>query len=168
MTAGAEATGVLAPMAELDYYDSQSVELSRAVTPLEAWNRIMTHPMPLMSAAFRVRDVISALFGVKRVGGFSGERAESVKVGDHLDFFLVEGISSDALILSARDRHLDVMTALSVAGRRVTITASVVTHNAFGRAYMLPVGPAHRLIVWGMLKRLKAAADRGETTAAHA
>ena len=168
MTAGAQPTGLLAPLAELDYYDSQSVQLRRAVTPLEAWNRIMTQPMPLMSAAFRVRDAISALFGVKRAGGFSGERVESVEVGDHLDFFLVEGISSDALILTARDRHLDVMTTLSVAGRRVTITASVVAHNAFGRAYMLPVGPAHRLIVRGMLKRLKASADRGETTAAHA
>lgn len=168
MTAGAEATGLLAPLAELDYYDSQSVELSRAVTPLAAWNRIMTQPMPLMSAAFRVRDAISALFGVKRVGGFSGDRADNVKVGDHLDFFLVEGISSDALILTARDRHLDVMTTLSVAGRRVTITASVVTHNAFGRAYMLPVGPAHKLIVRGMLKRLKASVDRDEAVVAHA
>jgi hypothetical protein len=32
--------------------------------------------------------------------------------------------------------------------------SSVKTHNTFGRIYMMVVGPAHRLIVWAMLRRL--------------
>ncbi|WP_312808455.1 hypothetical protein [Agrobacterium cavarae] len=37
----------------------------------------------------------------------------------------------------------------------LTITSSIVTHNAFGRIYMLPVGPAHTLIINSDLRRLK-------------
>lgn len=139
----------------LDYFDSQSVGLPTALSPLEAWNHIMSEPQPLLRVAFRVRDAISSKFGVKRIGGFTGDRRETVNVGDMLDFFLVEHISPNALVLTERDRHLDVMTCISIAGHELTITSSVKTHNTFGRAYMIPVGPAHRLIVRTMLQRLR-------------
>lgn len=150
-----EGLALLKPPAELNYYDSRSAPLPRAVSPLEAWNLMMERPNPLLKAAFRIRDAVSAPFGVKRIGGFSGAPRTSVAAGDHLDFFLVEHQAPDLLVLTERDKHLDVMTALSAEGRRLTITSSVVTHNAFGRAYMAPVGPAHKLIVGGMLRRLK-------------
>lgn len=149
------ASDLIAPRERLAYYDSQSIELPRALTPLEAWNLMMAQPQPILRWAFQLRDAISARFGVKRIGGFSGRRRDGVQVGDRLDFFLVEGVSPDALLLTERDRHLDVMTAIRTEGARLTITSSVVVHNAFGRAYMLPVGPAHRVIVRGMLARLR-------------
>jgi len=144
----------LGPRDTLDYYDSQSVTLACPVAPLEAWNIIMAHPQPVLRAAFAVRDAISARFGVKRIGGFTGARVTQVAAGDYLDFFLVEELAPDTLVLTARDRHLDVMTCVSCEGPELTITASVVTHNLFGRAYMVPVGIAHRPIVSGMLDRL--------------
>ncbi len=146
---------ILSPLAELDYFDSQKVDLPRRVAPLEAWNRIMAERQPLMRAAFRLRDAISSRFGVKRIGGFSGKTVESVKAGDHLDFFLVEHADEDVLVLTERDRHLDVMTCISSDGAQVSITSSVRVHNRFGRAYMLPVGNAHRWIVRRMLGRLR-------------
>ncbi|SJZ99365.1 Protein of unknown function [Consotaella salsifontis] len=112
-------------------------------------------PGPFMRIAFRTRDAISSLFGVKRIGGFSGKRREAVQAGDRLDFFLVEHSAPDMLVLTERDRHLDVMICLSIADHLLTITASVVTHNAFGRMYMVPVGLAHKLIVSRDLRRLK-------------
>ena len=144
----------LGPAASLDYYDSQAVTLARPVAPLEAWNIIMASPQPVLRAAFAVRDAISARFGVKRIGGFSGARVGQVAAGDYLDFFLVEDVTPDHLVLTERDRHLDVMTCVSCEGPELTITSSVVTHNLFGRAYMLPVGIAHKVIVRGMLDRL--------------
>lgn len=108
-----------------------------------------------MRLAFRARDAVSAVFGVKRIGGFSGKRREAVQAGDRLDFFLVEHSAPDMLVLTERDRHLDVMICISTADRLLTVTASVVTHNTFGRLYMLPVGPAHKLIVANDLRRLK-------------
>lgn len=112
-------------------------------------------PGLLIRLAFRTRDAISSLFGVKRIGGFSGARRETVNAGEQLDFFLVEHSAPDMLILTERDRHLDVMICLSITDCVFTITSSVVTHNVFGRIYMLPVGLAHKLIVNSDLRRLK-------------
>lgn len=145
----------LGPIAELDFFDERSIELPRAIDALTAWNLIMSEPQPVMALAFRIRDAISARFGVRQIGGFSGKRHETAIVGEYLDFFLVEHSEPDLLVLTERDRHLDVMTSVSTSGRVLTITSSVVTHNAFGRAYMLPVGPAHKLIVTTMLRRVR-------------
>ena len=145
----------LRPLPELDYHDSRSVLLPVQITALQAWNLMTAEQGPLMRLAFRTRDAISALFGVKRIGGFSGTRREVVQAGDYLDFFLVEHSAPEVLVLTERDRHLDVMTCVSLADRVLTITSSVVTHNTFGRLYMLPVGPAHKLIVNSYLKRLQ-------------
>ena len=145
----------LRPLPELDYHDSRSVLLPVQITALQAWNLMTAGQGPLMRLAFRTRDGISSLFGVKRIGGFSGTRREAVQAGDYLDFFLVEHSAPEVLVLTERDRHLDVMTCVSIADRVLTITSSVVTHNTFGRLYMLPVGPAHKLIVNSYLKRLQ-------------
>lgn len=146
---------ILGPIAELDYVDSQTAELPQAMPPLEVWNLMMARPQPLLGAAFWLRDAISARFGVKKIGGFSGTPRDSVAVGDRLDFFLVEYSDDYSLVLTERDRHLDVMTCISVEGRTVAVTSSVRIHNWFGRAYMIPVGIAHKWIVRGMLKRLR-------------
>lgn len=146
---------ILEPRSDLNYFDTQHIVLPRDVTPLEAWNIIMAHPQPLLKLAFRVRDAVSSLFGVKRIRGFSGDRAEAVSAGDKLDFFLVEYVDQNCLVLTERDRHLDVMTCISTHHRAMTITSSVRVHNVFGHLYMIPVGIAHRWIVRGMLRRLK-------------
>lgn len=145
---------LVAPRAALNFFDAQTVVLPRPVTTLAAWNHLMAHPLPLMATAFRLRDAISARFGVKRIGGFSGAPRDHVQPGDMLDFFRVEAVSDHELVLTERDRHLDVMTSVMVRQNRLCITSSVVTHNLFGKLYMLPVGPAHRLIVHQMLRRL--------------
>ncbi|MDN5786084.1 DUF2867 domain-containing protein, partial [Pseudorhodobacter sp.] len=77
--------------------------------------------------------------------------------GDKLDFFLVEEISPRLLVLTARDRHLDVMTTIATFDGTLTITSSVITHNNFGRVYMLAVGPAHKVIVWSILRKIRKA-----------
>jgi hypothetical protein len=146
---------ILEARSSLDYFDMQQIILPREVSPLEVWNTTMAHPQPLLKMAFRVRDAVSSLFGVKRIGGFSGRWAEAVSVGDKLDFFLVEHVDQNCLVLTERDRHLDVMTCISTQDRAATITSSVRVHNLFGRLYMIPVGIAHRWIVRGMLRRLE-------------
>lgn len=146
---------LLGPRESLDYYDRQDVRLSRPVAPLEAWNLIMEDPQPLLRRAFQLRDAISSRFGTKRIGGFSQTRQSDVAVGDRLDFFLVEHTDRHTLVLTERDRHLDVMTCVSVDGPDLAITSSVKTHNLFGRAYVVPVGLAHPRIVRTMLRRLR-------------
>lgn len=146
---------VLKPVPELDYFDTQSAQLCREITPLEAWNFAMAEPKPFLKLAFWLRDAVSGVFGVKPIKGFSGKAAMDVTVGDYLDFFVVEYFDEKTLVLTARDRHLDVMTCVSTNGPAVRITSSVEVHNWFGHAYMIPVGVAHRWIVRGDLKRLQ-------------
>jgi hypothetical protein len=145
----------LGPTDQLDFFDRQAVLLARSISPLSAWRIAMARPMPILGLAFRVRDMISSRFGVKQIGGFSGDSRDSIAVGEMLDFFLVEYICDDVLTLSARDRHLDVLTCISRIQNELSITSSVKTHNGFGRAYMLPVAPAHKLIVRKMLRGIR-------------
>lgn len=146
---------LVAPRSALAFLDSQSVSLPVPITALQAWRLVMAKPLPGLGVAFWLRDAISARFGVVRIGGFSGAAVGDPQVGDRLDFFLIEHIDDQVLSLTARDQHLDVMTCVTVSGCALAITASVVTHNWFGRAYMIPVAPAHRVIVWAMLRRLR-------------
>lgn len=81
---------LLAAPERLDYYDRQAALLPEAITPLQAWNMIRARPQPVLKLAFRIRDAISARFGVKRIGGFGEVAAANVQPGDRLDFFLVE------------------------------------------------------------------------------
>jgi Protein of unknown function (DUF2867)/Zinc-binding dehydrogenase len=153
-TAAQDRTDLVGPRDQLAFLNCQSVLLPQPITALEAWRRIMARPLPGLGVAFALRDAISARFGVKRIGGFSGGLVEVPQVGGHLDFFLIERLEDTMMTLTARDRHLDVMICIEIEGCTIKITASVVTHNLFGRLYMIPVAPAHRLIVWLMLRRL--------------
>ena len=150
---------IVAPYDALDFFDSRSIDLREPMTALEAWNLAMRQPLPGVALAFRLRDAISERFGVKRIGGFSGQQASLPRVGERLDFFLVERIEPKVLTLSERDRHLDVLTCITTHDQRLTITSSVKVHNLFGRAYMIPVAPAHRLIVTALLRRIARALD---------
>lgn len=145
---------IVRPATELSFLDSQSVTLSHPMTALEAWRQIMGQPMPLIKWAFAIRDAVVSKFGVKRIGGFSGKVPGQVAVGQKLDFFVVEHISDQVLTLTERDRHLDVMTCVSVQDCTVSITSSVITHNWLGRLYMVPVAPAHKRIVARNLRTL--------------
>lgn len=145
---------LVAPRDHLSFYDSQGIDLTAPLSPGAAWNAIMAHQIPGMALAFRVRDAIAAPFGVKRIGGLSGRPTGHPEVGGMLDFFRVETSTDQVLTLTERDRHLDVMTCITIVDQRLSITSSVMTHNLFGQAYMIPVAPAHRVIVGRMLRGL--------------
>lgn len=146
----------------LNYLHTACRRLNRDMTAFEAYCASTAHPSVPLQLAFLVRDKISSLFGVQRIRGFTGARPRSAPlVGERLDFFTVEAIENDQLVLTARDTHLAVMISIDIASssadpaaRWCHITASVETYNAFGKLYMLPVAPAHKLIVWKMLKSL--------------
>ena len=113
---------LVCPRTQTDFYDARSIDLPHPVTALDAWNLAMREPLPGLKLAFRIRDTISALFGVKPIGGFFGRKAKVPKVADKLDFFLVERIEPEILTLSSRDRHLDVLTCITTHNQHLTIT----------------------------------------------
>ncbi|MBB5516845.1 hypothetical protein FHS89_002887 [Rubricella aquisinus] len=145
---------LVGPEDALDFCDCHRIALAAPITSIAAWDRMTRGPAPLLKAAFWLRDTISAPFGVRKSGGFAGRRGADPRVGEMLDFFLIERLEDDILSLTARDSHLDVMACLTLTGTEAAITTSVITHNRFGRAYMLPVGIAHPFVVRAMLRRL--------------
>lgn len=131
------------------------------MTAFEAYCQMTDNSSWLLKSAFWLRDRISSLAGVKSIGGFVGSRPETPpQTGGKLDFFDVLSISEDKLFLSSNDRHLSVLAAIMLdspvaSARKLTITTSVKTHNFFGTLYMLPVAPAHEVIVQRMLEKVK-------------
>lgn len=152
------------PLADLvadppDWVAVDSRSLPRPMTAYQAWHALLTRPLPGMALAMRLRDRVAEWFGLGRLNSHldpaTGRWPDNPQPGDRLDFFIIERITPEVLTLAARDRHLDTITCITTTGGRLSVTSSVVWHNWLGRAYMLPVGPAHRLIVRLMLARLR-------------
>ncbi|WP_409313607.1 DUF2867 domain-containing protein [Pseudomonas putida] len=146
---------LIAAQADLNFLHSDSVKLTDPMTALQAYCA-MTSDVPYwLARAFRIRDFISRRFNVADIHGFTrGDPTHVPAVGERLDFFTVETISDQQLVLTSRDTHLAVMVCMDVYGQSLSVTTSVLCLNTFGRFYMLPVGMVHGLIVRKMLEKL--------------
>ena len=154
---------LVAPPGELNFLHSGSTWVPSGLTAFSAYLQITEKQPWLIRHSFAVRDWICRLAGVREIGGFLSPRPGTPpETGQKLDFFDVIGIGSEHLVLAAPDRHLNVYICLHMGPvekdrKRLHITASVKTLNLFGNFYMLPVAPAHRMIVRHMLDRFKTA-----------
>ncbi|AXQ46588.1 DUF2867 domain-containing protein [Pseudomonas vlassakiae] len=147
---------LVAAQADLDFLHSDRVQLTAPMTALQAYCAMTSNVPGWLARAFRIRDFISRRFNVADIHGFSTrDPAHVPAVGEHLDFFTVEAISDEQLVLTSRDTHLAVMVCMDVEGQRLKVTTSVRCFNAFGRLYMLPVGLAHGSIVKRMLRNIE-------------
>ncbi|CDH01518.1 DUF2867 domain-containing protein [Xenorhabdus bovienii] len=147
---------------KLRYYSQQEIFIENKMTALDVYNK-MTKSIPLwLRMSFSIRDKISSLAGVQKIHGFSGENLnEKLRNGNNVDFFRVVRISDDEMCLLSKDIHLTVLISLNVfsddnhkVGCTSTVTASVITHNFFGKIYMIPVSLTHGSIVRGMLSKV--------------
>ncbi|NIE76862.1 DUF2867 domain-containing protein [Pantoea sp. Ap-967] len=146
----------VAAKADLDFLHCDGVTLPASMTALQAYCAMTSQVPGWLAKAFRLRDIISRRFNVAEIGGFSPRTPEQVpSVGERLDFFTVEFISDQQLVLTSRDTHLAVMVCMDVLARQLSVTTSVRCFNTFGRAYMVPVGLAHGPIVKRMLRNIE-------------
>lgn len=147
---------LVAAQADLDFLHSDSVQLTASMTALQAYCAMTSDVPGWLAKAFRLRDFISRRFNVADIHGFSPRDPARVSAaGERLDFFTIEAISDQQLVLTSRDTHLAVMVCMDVDGQRLSVTTSVKCFNTFGRLYMLPVGLAHGAIVRRMLRNIK-------------
>lgn len=158
---------LVAPRNELNFLHSASAVISNDWTAFRLYCFTTSTTPGWLKSAFTVRDKISQHFNVEKIVGFSGRTPEQAPaVGEKLDFFTVEAISDEKLVLTSRDSHLAVMVSIDLIGqdtREAFITTSVKTFNTFGRLYMLPVAPAHGVIIKRMLSRLpRSGSDDGK------
>ena len=106
-----------------------------------------------------LRNLIVRQLGLKDVGPMTvvtDKPAQDYRIGDRLGIFSVFGNTANELLLGIDDRHLDVrVSVLKQGGELASYTVSTVVkvHNWLGRAYMLPVGRIHPLVVKALMRR---------------
>ncbi|MBH1579501.1 DUF2867 domain-containing protein [Stenotrophomonas maltophilia] len=94
------------------------------------------------------------LLGMKHLGSLRAvQDTNDPAAGQRLGIFTLQSLDDDAIVLEDDDRHLRVQLALQWQGDVLEVVTVVHTHNAFGRLYMLPVAPVHRLIVPHLLQK---------------
>jgi len=149
---------LVAPRHELGFLHSASAIIDTDASVFQLYCLMTAASPSWLKSAFRIRDSISQHFHVEKIGGFSGVPPQTAPLeSEKLDFFSVESISAQKLVLTSRDTHLAVMVSIDAIGvqqRRLHITTSVKTFNTFGRLYMLPVAPIHGVIIKLLLSRL--------------
>jgi Protein of unknown function (DUF2867) len=142
-----------------DWSHEDRFDVVVGLTPLDIYRRMTANPPAWIAWAFKVRDRLVAPFGVRAIGGFSGD-VGSLTVGDQIDFFTIAELTADTLALVVEDHHLDVEVRLTVTRGAEVDNARIVTRvwlkNAIGRAYMVPVGIAHPVIVKRLAARVAA------------
>ena len=117
----------------------------------------LERPPAWFTGLLGLRDALVSLAGVKTSRHV---RAEAERHGrETVAFFPVLARSADELVLGEDDRHLDFRASVlrrtgPDGGRELVLTTAVRCHNLAGRAYLLAIGPFHRLIVRSNLVRL--------------
>ena len=102
-----------------------------------------------------VRNRGLKLLGMKDLGALRAvPSAGTPRPGERIGIFTLQALCDAAIVLEDDDRHLRVQVAVQWHGEEMLEVATVVhVHNAFGRLYMQPVAPVHRLIVPHLLRR---------------
>jgi hypothetical protein len=102
----------------------------------------------------RIRDGVVRQLGIQT----SADIRAAEDGRERIDFFPIISIHDDELILGEDDRHLDVRISLLVekdvnGSDCVVVTTAVRCHNRLGYAYLVAIGPFHRLAVKSYLRR---------------
>jgi hypothetical protein len=99
-----------------------------------------------------LRDLCVAPFGLKTAE--TARRSSTNRIG----MFPVLSETPQRIVAGLNDSHLDFRVVVDVAGsgagRSVTATTVVLTHNLLGRIYLAIILPFHRLIVRAMLRQI--------------
>jgi hypothetical protein len=107
---------------------------------------------PWARALLSLRDLMVRPFGLKTAQ--TARRSSADRVG----MFPVLSETAQRIVAGLDDRHLDFRVVIDVAGsdagRTVTATTLVLTHNWLGRTYLALILPFHRLIVRSMLRQI--------------
>lgn len=97
----------LRELSGLDYCNSQSALLPVEITALECLEQHKGR-----TATAKGRDF--SVFGVKRIGGFSGTDRATVNAGEQLDFFWWNTVPPTGRYWPSVTDNLEVMTGLSI------------------------------------------------------
>jgi hypothetical protein len=137
-------------LAGAQFVDAFRVEIGAAtVNAREACTRMVLHGPRWIDVLLRLRNILVTPFGLKTSG--EGAPAPHGLIG----LFPVVDETPERLVAGFDDYHLDFRIVVNVAGdaagRQVTSTTLVRTHNLLGRTYLTLIMPFHKLVVRSMM-----------------
>ena len=144
------------------FHDAWAIPAAEpALDPLDQFLRVGRLTPAWIDAAMHLRNRVVSLFGLKNLGGLADidvrKSAADYQPGDRVGIFTLISKSPTEVLLGDSDKHLDVVVSVHCgqvqpsASTVVTVTTVVKVHNGLGRLYMVPVRPAHRVIVRAMM-----------------
>ncbi|WP_313441462.1 DUF2867 domain-containing protein [Stenotrophomonas sp.] len=156
VTAPPSAASVLrAQLAGADFVHACQASTRRdGRSALQAYRDMATTIPSWFDGLMALRNRGMRLLGMKDLGSLRAvQDTMAPRPGQRLGIFTLQSLRDDAIVLEDNDRHLRVQLALQWQGDMLEVATVVHTHNVFGRVYMLPVAPVHRLIVPHLLKK---------------
>jgi hypothetical protein len=161
-----------------DFADAFTVRIPRSdLTATQIYAALANHTPAWVDSLMAVRNQVVRLFGLKHLGSLADVSRDlpsgaehSLQVGQRMGLFSFVSATPSELVVEDADKHLTVQlsilkNAVDDQFDRLTLTTVVHIRNTLGRLYMLPVGPAHKLIAPAVLRRAPAAvaAVKGHT-----
>jgi Protein of unknown function (DUF2867) len=131
-------------------------------TALQHFAQALQATPPWVRMLMRVRNRAVSLVGLKTLNTWDPQPG-AFEVGARLGIFELIRISDDEVLAGDSDKHLRVvlsvqrLPATEHQSAAVSLTTVVHIHNWLGHLYMLPVGPAHKIIAPRVLGRVNAA-----------
>ena len=124
--------------------------VSSKLNALQSYMLLVKKTPAWINALLTIRNKLVRFAGLKEVGNLgalSQIKKDSYKVGDKLDFFTIDYLTNQEMLLSLSDRHLDIKMSVLRATRNSSeclyVTTWVKYNNAMGRVYMLAIMPFH-------------------------
>ncbi len=149
---------------EYDYIDSYetTINTNKKLTTTDiakAFHKSSANRPKWIRRLMKIRNAITSLFGLKDTQiDNTAINNQTVEIGEKLGMFEIFDKLDNELILGKNDKHLNfrisVMTDYNQVSNETKLTLSTVVkyNNFFGKLYLIPVKPFHKLIVPVMLK----------------
>lgn len=141
----------------IDYADAYAVALPPSTCANAFARAVFASPPHWVSVLMWLRHALVAPLGlIATRPALERAAAKANGTAERIGVFPVLAEVPGEVLLGLDDRHLDFRVSVRVlddAGVRLGVVTTLVRfHGALGRAYFLPVRPAHRLIVPAMLR----------------
>ena len=159
--------------------DCFAIDSNEIDAPIEEiYARLMSQTPKWFNFLMKLRDRMVILLGLKSTQDMAGGDSLFAQTGKQfglknttkpsriMDFFEVTALSENEIILSIKDKHLDMQTSLlrtQIDAQnqtcKIIFSDVIFTHNAFGKAYLFFIMPIHNIII---KKTLNDAKQRGD------
>lgn len=130
---------------------------------LEIYLRMVSNTPKWINALLSLRNNLVRFFGLKHVGNLVGKSPLDLinrdkLLGAKLDFFTIETLNNDEMILILKDNHLDIKLSVMKAGdiikNQIFVSTVVNYNNLLGNIYMFFITPFHKIVVKRLMNNI--------------